>query len=592
MAFDGIFMNKIARGLAETAAGARVDKIAQPSRDEIILHLRWRGGGGKLLVSANGSSPRVHFTKTSPENPKTAPMFCMLLRKHLGGGRLLSVNQLGLDRALHLAFECTNEMGDIVTNTLAAEIMGSRSNIILIGSDGRIIDACKRVDFEASRVRQVLPGMRYEPPPAQDKLSLLEYAPGDVLARLEKMPAKELSAALSQVLEGVSPIVAREIAFFASRGQELEAGELSGEQRERLRFFLEGMADSLRSGEVGPTMLLLPGKPPQPKDFSYMPIRQYGAAMITREYESCGELLDDFYAERDNSERIRRKSGDLLRVLANGSDRIRRKLQAQREQLLECARRDELRVKADILSSNLYSLEKGMCKAVLENFYDGGNKIEIALDPWKTPVQNAQRYYTLYRKADTAEKMLAGLITSAEQELAYLDSVFDSLSRATAEAELESIRRELAQSGYLKRPKAERTGKNAANQKPDKLPPLRFRSSDGFLIVTGRNNLQNDRLTLKEANGADLWFHTQKIPGSHTIVFTEGKTVPARTIEQACVIAATHSQARASAKVPVDFTQARNVKKPGGAKPGMVIYDRYKTVIVDPDEELVKTLAE
>lgn len=586
MAFDGAFLSRIVYEINSVTDGARIDKIAQPSRDEIILHLRWRGGNGKLLLSAGAGAPRVHFTNNAPENPKTAPMFCMLLRKHLSGAKLIAARQVGLDRILLLEFEAANELGDISTVTIAAEIMGRHSNIIVVGADGRIIDSIKRVDFETSSVRQVLPGIHYELPPSQDKLNPLESNAGRIMERLESGRDIELSNALMETVQGLSPIVAREIAHYATRGVETIVSGLNHDQRERLAYSLNSLINMLKTGECAPTLVAEPGG--RPRDFSFMPISQYSTAMLTRDYATCGELLDAFYAERDRAERVKQRSGDLLRLLVNTSDRIRRKLALQREELKECANRELLRIKGDLINANLYAIQKGDKVAKLSNFYDSdGAELEIELDPRLTPPQNAQRYYALYRKSDTAEKKLATLIEQGEQEQSYIDSVFDALTRASGIAELDAIRDELAAGKYVRA--AIKSGKT---RKPEKLSPLKYRSSDGYLILAGRNNIQNDRLTLKDSRSTDLWCHTQRIHGAHVVIISQDTVIPDNTIEEACIIAAFQSQARDSSKIPVDYTLVKHVKKPAGSKPGMVIYDHYHTVIVDPDIELVKSLSE
>lgn len=590
MALDGAFLSRLCHEIEERCRdGARIDRIAQPSRDELIFHLRWRGGAGKLLLSANAGSARIHFTESSPENPKSPPMFCMLLRKHLSSAKLMAVRQIQLDRIVHLEFESRNELGDLVTITVAMEIMGRHSNIIIVDQDGKIIDAIKRIDPEMSSVRQVLPGMLYALPPMQDKLNLLQAEGRESVARLEQARPIELSRALMDVVQGISPLVAREIAHFATRGVERTFEELTEDQRERLVFYLSGLLQTLQSSGGTPTMVLEPTG--RPREFSFLPIRQYSSAMVTKEYPDFSSLLDAFYARRDQMERMKQRSSDLLRILANASDRITKKLVLQREELLECGDREQLRIRGDLINANLYAIQKGDEKAVLPNLYDPEMaEIEISLDPQMTPVQNAQRYYALYRKADTAEKMLTKLIASAESELIYVDTVFDALTRAETEADLAAIRQELVESGYVRTLRKKQ--QNGKQRKAAALPPLRYRSADGYTILCGRNNLQNDKLTLKESRNYDLWLHTQKIPGSHTIIVSQGEEIPKTTIEQACIIAAYNSKARESTKVPVDFTVVKNVKKPGGAKPGMVIYDHYQTVIVDPDEALVQSLLE
>ncbi len=588
MALDGIFLHFLTQEL-QSFLGARVDKIVQPSREEVILHLRGREASGKLLLSGGAAAPRVHFMEDVPENPKTPPMFCMLLRKRLGGGRLTGVKQMGLDRILRLEFEARNELGDPVTLFVILEIMGRHSNLIVTEEDGKIIDAIRRVDITTSRVRQVLPGMTYVLPPSQNKISLLEVEPFAILERLRNGREVELSKALMEHVEGFSQLVCREAAHFATRGGEVLATQLTPEQAERLSFYLAGVAGSLEKGTPTPTMILEPDG--RPKDFCCLPVHQYGVAMITRDYPNCSSLLESFYADRERMERVRQRSGDLLNLLAATFDRITRKLAYQREELIQCADREQLRQKGDLISANLYHIRQGDTTVRVENFYHpGGEELEIELDPRLTPVQNAQRYYAGYRKADTAEKYLKQLITQGEEELTYVDSVFDALTRADGETELDTIRQELRDSGYLRRSHRSTQGKK--QPKIQKLPYLRYRSSDGYLILCGRNNLQNDRLTSKEAEKQDLWLHTQKIPGSHVIIRGVGEDIPNATLEEAAAIAAYNSKGRASSKVPVDYTRVRNVRKPNGSKPGMVIYETYHTILAEPDEELVRSLEE
>ena len=513
----------------------------------------------------------------------------MLLRKRLGGGRLIGARQIGLDRILHLDFAATNELGDPVGITIAIEIMGRHSNVIVMDDTHKILDSLRRVDIETSRVRQVLPGMRYALPPGQQKANLLESDPAQIVSALGQRKDIPLDKALIEQLEGFSTLTCREAAFYAAKGAEISAGDLTKEQAERLVFYLKEVKQRLTEAAPAPVMIL--EKEGRPRDFSCLPIRQYGAAMLVKDYPGCSALLESFYTERDRVERIRQRSGDLLTLLAGASERVTRRVANQRQELEQCKEREQLKQKGDLISANLYSIKKGDTRAVVQNFYDSeGGEIEIELDPLLTPTQNAQRYYHLYRKADTAEKHLSKLIASGEEEIIYLDSVFDALTRAQGQAELDAIRKELADSGYLRRRAALKGDKRAP--KEQKLPPLRYRSSDGFIILCGRNNAQNDALTLKEAKKTDLWLHTKNIPGSHVIVLAQGQDIPDATIEQAAVIAAYNSKGREASKVPVDYTPVKNVRKPGGAKPGMVIYDSYRTMLADPNEELVRSLAE
>ncbi len=584
MPLDGIFLSRLTGEIASLIVGGRVDKIHQPAKETLVIAMRAQGGNHKLLISASASNPRLHFTALPQDNPKNPPMFCMLMRKHLTGAKLLSIRQLGLDRVLHLTFETTNEMGDRVEMVLAVEIMGRHSNIILIGPDNRVVDAIKRVNDEMSRVRPVLPGMSYALAPAKPRLDIQTAAPGEILAQLKKKPDQELSKALLQVLEGMSPLVSREIAFHAAKGQEVLVSQLDEELETRLKFYLAQLSDRLQKGETTPVMLV--DAAGRPKDFSYMDINQYGHTLVCRSYPTYSELLDGFYSERDRIDRMHQRGADLLKLLANLSERTSRKLAAQREELKASTEREKWKVYGDLLNANLYALQKGMKTASVENFYDEGcPKIEIPLDLRLTPSQNAQHYYAKYRKADTAEKKLRELIAQGEAELLYFDSVFDELARASLESDLSAIRAELASQGYVRN-----TAKKG--MKEERLPPLRFRSDDGFLILCGRNNAQNERLTLKDSRNSDIWFHTQKIPGSHVVVVTEGKTVPDRTLEQAAIIAACHSNARDSGKVAVDYTEIRNIWKHPANKPGLVLYEPYQTAIVEPDHALAQRLAE
>ncbi|WP_288283684.1 NFACT RNA binding domain-containing protein [uncultured Anaerotruncus sp.] len=582
MPLDGVFLSQLKREIEDRIVGGRVDKIHQPARETIVIAMRAQAGNHKLLVPASASNPRLHFTTLPQDNPKSPPMFCMLMRKHLTGAKLVSITQAGLDRVLHLHFETANELGDRVVLTLAVEIMGRHSNIILVGPDGRVVDAVKRVSDEMSSVRPVLPGMAYTHVPAQDRLNIYTAAPSEIVARLRAGKDAELSKALLGALEGISPLVCREIAHNAARGEETLVSQLDGERETRLKFYLAQLSDRLNSGGARPTMLV--DGTGKPKDFSYLDLNQYGHALVCREYDSYSALLDSFYSERDRIDRMHQRGADLLKLLVNLSDRTARKLAAQREELRASTEREKLKIYGDLINSNLYALEKGMPFAELENYYEeGAPKVRIPLDPMLTPSQNAQRYYARYRKADTAEKKLRALIAQGEAELGYFDTVFDELARASLESELNAIRDELAGQGYLRR--APRRG-----MKEEKLPPLKYRSDDGFTILCGRNNLQNDRLTLKDSRNGDLWLHTQKIPGSHVVVVTEGKTPPDRTIEQAAVIAACNSKARESGKVAVDYTEIRNVRKHPAGKPGLVLYEPYQTAVVAPDLELAARL--
>lgn len=579
MSLDGAFLHIVCNEL-QPLVGARVDKVYQPSREEIVVSLRtYRDGGKKIVLSANSVSARVNLTTAAFENPQQPPMFCMLLRKHLSGGRLMAIRQDGLERIVSLDFECTNEIGDIVTNSLVAEIMGRHSNIILV-RDGRVIDSVKRITDDISSVRRVLPGIRYEAPPRQDRLCLLDAEPQQVLDAIADSPER-LCKKLSAVLEGVSPILTREMTWYSAKDVDAACNALSDSAKDRLRFILGRVKSAVSGGECCFTVVSEPGG--RKKDFCFINIEQYSTSMVISHENSANELLDGFFASQDRTERTRQRAHDLLKLLMNSYERVSRKLELQKKELAECSEREVFRVRGDLINANIWRLEKGQSKAVLEDFTTG-EPVEIQLDPRLTPAQNAQKYYTEYRKLDTAEKKLTELIAKGQQELVYIDSVFDAASRTDSESDLAEIRRELREQGYLK-------GGVRADEKVKKTSdPLHFRSSEGFEILVGRNNRQNDQLTLKTAKATDIWLHTQGIAGSHVIIRTEGRQPGEQTLFEAAQLAAFHSKGRSGSGVPVDYVAVKFVKKPAGAKPGMVIFTNNRTLYVTPDENLVNSL--
>lgn len=572
MALDGIFLSCVKNELLPLI-GSRVDKIAQPSREEIIITMRTRGGTEKLLFSASASSARVHITKESVENPKVPPMFCMLLRKHFGNGKLLDIRQDGLERVLYFDFEAMNELGDMVKVTLAAEIMGRCSNIIIINADGKIIDSIKRVDLEMSGERPILPGMTYTLPPKTERLDFRTCTKEELSAALDAMPDADLAKTLVKIFEGVSPLAAREWVS-AAAGDQVHKSELNSITLFKLCTELKKTADALSDGTN--TYTVLKDKDGMLKDFSFMNIKQYGSLMTTKQLPNACAALDYFYSERDNISRMKQRSADLYKLLLNTTERIARRTEAQKLELAESAKRDELKLKGDLISANLYRIEKGMDSISIENFYDENcPTIEIELDRRLTPSKNMQKYYAEYRKLDTAEKILTERIAQGEEELAYIDSVFDALTRTKSEDEVNELRMELAEQGYLRA--------NKLKGKPPKTkPPIEFTSPDGYTILIGRNNIQNDKLTTKLADKTDIWLHTKNIPGSHVIIRTNGTVPPDETILYAAGLAAFHSKAKNSSQVPVDYVNIKFVKKPSGAKPGKVIFTNNRTVYIKP----------
>ena len=581
MALDGAFLHCIAEELSPLI-GSRIDKIYQPSRDELVLSFRAKGGAQRVLFSASADAARIHITETSPENPAQPPMFCMLLRKHLSGGKLEAVTQDGLERILRLSVCCNNELGDSVVLTLVCEIMGRCSNLILVNENGRIIDSIRRVDADTSRVRLVLPATEYSAPPREERINILETDDETLRTAMEQAPAMPLSKAVIRLFEGISPIVAREWEFYTGHGQPVST-PLSGDLLDRFLFTVHRTQEILQPGTQR-QYTAVRTKEGQLKDFSFLRITQYGGVMVTAEYPSASKTLDEFFAQRDRFTRLKQRANDLFRFLANASERIGKRIANQKQELLACDSMETDRRYGDLLSANLYQLERGAAVAKLVDFYDETQPtIEIPLDTRLTPSQNAQAYYKKYRKAQTAQKKLTELIEAGEQELDYIDSVFDALTRAECESDLAQLRLELTEQGYLRM--------NRKQGKPPKpMQPLHFRSSDGYDIYVGRNNRQNDQLTLKTAAKLDIWLHTASVHGAHVILVTDGDTPPDRTITEAAELAAYYSKGRDSAQVRVDYCLAKYVKKPNGARPGMVIYTDYQSAFVTPSPALSEAL--
>ena len=575
MPFDAMFLSAVCDELRQELIGARVEKIQQPARDMVVLQLR---GKARLLLSASGSRPRFHVTQASYENPAQPPMFCMLLRKHLAGGRIAAIEQPPAERSVELTLDCTDEMGTPCQKRLILELMGRNSNLILTDGENRILDCMRRVDFEMSEQRQVLPGLFYHRPPRQEGKLTPQELTEPALERLLAQTAApvHLDRWIVDHVAGISPLIARELAFdFCG---ETDADVLT---LDRARLAEALTQPSLLQARQ-PTLLLCGGRP---KDFTYCPIRQYGAYMTARTMPSFSALLDAFYTETEQRERMLQKSQSLRRTVTNLLERTRRKLAVQRKEREASLDRETLRRRGDIVTANLHAMTRGMTVLRAEDFYqEDMPEIEIPLRPELSPQQNAARFYKEYNKAKHAEKMLAEQIARGEIEEEYLGAVLDELNRAESERDLAEIRAELEAGGYVRSADRRRQQKQPASR------PMRFRSSDGFEILVGRNNRQNDQLSLKTARRDDLWLHIQKFHGTHVIVCCAGAPVPDGTITEAAMLAAWYSQAREGQNVPVDVTLVRNLRKPNGAKPGMVVYDRYRTVIVTPDAALCERL--
>ena len=571
MALDGITLHFIKEELEQQIIGARVEKVHQPARAEIVLLLRTRTGPFRLFLSAESASPRIHLTQFPTDNPQNPPMLCMLFRKHLTGAVLTGIRQAGLDRILFLDFRATNEIGDTVYLHLCIEITGQHSNIILMQDDNRIIDAVKRVDETKSSYREVLPGVTYVLPPKQNKVNLLTDSVEAAADAVLQLTQQQLSSAFLKAIEGISPIVSRELAFLAAGDCTCSVSTVS---RASIVKALSAVSEILQSGQTAKCVVF--NEDEKPMDFSFMEIQQYGNFLKKTYYDDFSTLLDQFYFERDRQLRAKRKAGDLLKAVHTLRERTARKINNQKAELDACENKEQLRVFAELINANQYALGKGASFYDLENYYENNALVRIPVSPALSPAQNAQKYYKAYKKAHTAEKMLQQLIDKGEQEIVYFDSVLDALSRAESENELAQIRQELIDGGYLKRKKG---GKQRL---PKELPPYSFKVADDFTVLVGRNNVQNDKLTLKTAKNYDLWLHTQNFAGSHTILVSDRREFTNKAIEEAAQIAAYFSSAREAKKVPVDYTLIKNIKKPVGAKPGKVIYHVYNTLYVTP----------
>ena len=580
MALDAVFLTALCRELNAQVVGAKIDKVQMPERDQILLSIRSRQGNNRLLLSAGTGTARVHITAQKYEQPQEPPMFCMLLRKHLCGTVIEKVEQPNRDRLLVFSIGGYDEMGDPVNKQLIVEMMGQASNIILVGEDRRIIDCMRRISSGDGIHRNLLPGMFYELPPAQKKPDFFALNSSERSALWAQAECGTADKWITATFAGLSPLIAREIAYRACGEAAPSVEGMPMELRERFCDMMDVFAQSIMYGEFTPVLLTQDGKM---KDFSFQPIKQYGAAFTMQVVESFSGLLDGFYAARDKAESMRRKSKDLQKKIKTTRDRSERTLLARREELKKSADRETFRQYGDLIMSNIWRVKKGDKLLEAENFYlEDCPVVKIKLDPLKTPQQNAAKYYKDYTKAKTAQEHLGDLITKNEIELTYLNSVLDLIGRAESERDLADLRRELTETGYLRKQKS--------NVKDRSKPqgPMRFVSSTGYEILVGRSNAQNDELTLKTARRSDVWLHTQKIHGSHVIIRAEDTVPDDDTLYEAACLAAYHSQSRDGGKVPVDYCLAKFVKKPRGSMPGMVIYTDYRTIAADSSGDVLE----
>ena len=571
MAFDAYFLTAVLDEVRSRCIGARVDKIHQPSRDTLILHLRCREGREKLLFAANPTAPRLHLTAASPENPAEPPMFCMLLRKHLLGAKLTEITQPAMERAATFTFDCTDEMGFPVQKRLVAELMGRTCNLYLLSPEGRILDCLRRIGLDESAKRPALPGLIYQDPEPVAKENPLEF--GDYHSLLARPGADVLADRLMDTLGGLSPLVCREVALFAagSTDARIDGCDVDAVAEKLALFFGEHL------NHPDPYYYALPDG--TPKQFAFCPIRQYGSC---QQAESFGALLDMYYTVRDRKDAMRQKSQAVRKTVQNLCTRLTRKLAIQEKELLATYDRERLRQLGDILTANLHRVVKGQTVVRCQDFYDENmGEIDIPLSPILSPQGNAAKFYKDYARMKNAEKELTRQIELGQTELSYLQSVLEELNRAQTEAELEEIRRELQDGGYL------RPDPGKKRMKQGKLAPMRFESTDGYPIYVGRNNRQNEELTFRLARKDDIWCHASKIHGSHVIISCGGTTPPDNTVTQAAQLAAYYSEGGSGQNIPVDVTAVKQVKKIPNGKPGMVIYHTYKTVIANPYPDIV-----
>lgn len=582
MAFDAGMLACTLSEIRRVALGARIEKVYQPERDEIVLQMRSFEGGRRLAINAGSGNPRIGFSEVSKENPQNPPMFCMLLRKYLQGAKLCEVSQAQFDRVAFLGFDTRDEMGFECRRYLIAELMGKYSNLIFADGDKKIITALRTTDFSMDSLRQLLPGMTYELPPAQDKENPLTVDEARFSELFDSAPAERgCERWLVNTFSGVAPVVAREIVFRATGHTDTPKQYCFAD--DLWREFC-AVYDRVRNEEFAPS-LVLDGE--TPVEYSFLPLSQYGDKEC-RTFESVGKLFDVYFETRDREVRVRQRASDILKLLTNAEARIHRKLELQRAELLDCEQGSVYKKYGDLITANLYRLSRGEARVLFEDYEDYREdgtfgKIEVEMDTRLSPSQNAQRYYKKYNKAKTAKIELAKQIALGEEELSYLYTVFEALTRAESPSDLAEIRDELYRSGYASRMKS------YAVPKAHKPVVMQFLTPDGMRVLCGKNNVQNEYITHRLAEKHDVWFHAKGVPGSHVLLVTEGREPTDLDYTTAAEIAAYYSKAEGE-KIAVDYLQAKHVKKPAGAKPGFVIYHTNWTAYVTPNAEKIAAM--
>ncbi|SHH09904.1 Rqc2 family fibronectin-binding protein [Tepidibacter thalassicus] len=584
MALDGIVINSLIKELSSKLTGGKIDKIYQPEDDELLLNIRNEGTNYKLLLSSNSSNPRAYITNTyNKENPIKAPMFCMVLRKHIQNGKIVNIHQPDFERIIRITIESLDELKIKKTKDLIIEIMGKHSNIILVDNEeNKILDSIKRIPLSISRYRQVLPGQKYVNPPSQNKLNPLNEISQEKFINTLINNKKELYKAIYSSFKGISPLIAKEICFRSNIDIDINTNYIDKKDFSSLYSAFTRLFKQIKNNIFYPC-IAIDKRLNKVIDFSCIKITMYNHYSFI-ENDSISFILDKYYYEKDIKERINQKSQNLRKNISNKLDRLYNKLKKQKEELLESENADIYKTYGELITSYIYMIKKGMSEIDVVNFYNpDGENIKIKLDKKLTPSENAQKYFKKYNKLKHAAIELKHQLKITNEEIEYLENILFNINNCENLDELEEIKEELIKTGYIK-------GKNSNKNKDKnklKTSPYEFISSDGFKIYVGKNNKQNDYLTLKMASSDDIWLHTKNIPGSHVIIKSEGKEVPENTIFEGAMLAAYFSKAKMSSQVPVDYTKKKNIKKPNGAKPGMVIYETNNTIYVTPSEEYI-----
>jgi len=574
MGFDGMVTGAVVCQLNQVLTGGKIEKIYQPEADEIVLNIHSLRENHKLYISSNSSHARIHLTSETASNPLNPPGFCMLLRKHLQGGRITSVIQKDSERIVEIFVETVNELGFSVNKKLVVEIMGKHSNIILVdNASNKIIDSIKRISIDVNRYRQLLPGQQYVYPPSQGKVPY--YGLTEEQLRNLTENTSDIAKALVSGIQGISPLISEEIVYRAGRLSAADAPSYPGGEVSVSALYnvLTGLVDQIGSSRPSPAVYL--SEDGTPYDFHLYPLHSISDYYQEMRFSDISKAIFWYYSNKSSSNRIQQKASDLHRAVTGSLDKLYLKKQRLSEDLLAAENSDKYRLYGELLTANLHQIRQGETSAEVLDYYTN-KMISIPLDPRFTPNQNAQRYYKKYSKAKTAVTEKGIQLNETNDDIAYLESVLSYLEKAASVEEIEELRQELVEEGFL------RKRKNSFKPGRSKPSPYQYTTSDGFRVLAGRNNKENDILTFKTASPKDLWFHTKDIPGSHVILFTGGKSVSETAIFEAAAIAAWHSKGRDSENVPVDYTQVRYVKKPNGAKPGMVIFVNHKTVYVNP----------